>query len=440
MPMSEAQAVAAAASLEDEASAEWMRLRQYADYYRGEQRAPYTPKRVTVEFHELTRRARTNLLPNVVSTIVDRLYVDGYRADIVEDAHESPAWSWWQMNGLDSRQKNLYEMVFKFGYGYMLVWPAAPGEGGPMMRPKSPRTWYARYDHSDDDFPRMAIKVTGNQVELLDDEGIYLLDKGTSGTMRSWTLVGFSAHGLGVTPLVRYMNAWPDDEMAPLGEVEKLIDVQDRLNQSVFDLLVTQTYMGAPQQFIAGVVADADDKVKALAKRIWTFDSPATQVGQLPQADLRMAIAAIENSLRMFGIKAQMPPNVLLGEMVNISADALVAANADLEAKVANRQSLLGESHEQAFRLAGVAANDPSVAADQASQVVWRRTDPRSLASTVDALGKMAQMLNVPSDELWPMIPGVTQTDVQRWREKTLEGDPFVQLDTLLERQQQNLA
>jgi hypothetical protein len=125
---------------------------------------------------------------------------------------------------------------------------------------------------------------------------------------------------------------------------------------------------------------------------------------------------------------------------VNISADALVAANADLEAKVANRQSLLGESHEQAFRLAGVAANDPSVAADQASQVVWRRTDPRSLASTVDALGKMAQMLQVPADELWPMIPGVTQTDVERWREKAMDGDPFVQLDTLLQRQQQNLG
>ena len=153
-----------------------------------------------------------------------------------------------------------------------------------------------------------------------------------------------------------------------------------------------------------------------------------------------MGISAIDNALRMYGIKAQMPPNVLMGEMVNISADALVAANADLEAKVANRQSLLGESHEQAFRLAGVAAMDPSVAADQASQVVWRRTDPRSLASTVDALGKMAQMLNVPSDELWPMIPGVTQTDVERWREKALDGDPFAQLDTLLTRQQQNLA
>lgn len=439
MPMSEAQAIKAAEHMEDAAAKEWLRIREYADYFRGDQRSPYTPKRVTVEFHELTRRARTNLLPNVVATLVDRLYVDGYRSDIVQDAHESAAWSWWQMNGLDSRQKFLYEMVFKYGYAYMLVWPAADGEGGPMMRPKSPRTWYAQFDHADDDFPRMAIKVSGNDIELLDDEGIYLIRKGERGS-RGSQLLGFSAHGLGVVPLVRYMNAWPDEDMKPLGEVEKLIDVQDRLNQSVFDLLVTQTYMGSPQQFIAGIVADADDKVKALAKRIWTFDSPNTTVGQLPQADLRMGIAAIENALRMYGIKAQMPPNVLLGEMINISAEALVAANADLDAKVNNRQSLLGESHEQAFRLAGVAANDPSVAADQASQVVWRRTDPRSLASTVDALGKMAQMLSIPPDELWPMIPGVTQTDVIRWREKSMEGDPFVQLDTLLARQNQNLA
>lgn len=439
MPIEASQAPTVANDLLEEASDEWQRLKQFSNYQRGDHADPYTPKSVTPEFRALKKRSKTNLIPNVISTLVDRLYVDGYRPDNAEDeeSEQSPAWRWWQVNGLDARQGQLYEYAARYGYSWMMVWPSERGRS-PMIRPRSPRSWYAQWDSLDDDFPRYAVRRGNGQVELLDDEALWVLRTRPSSGTDNLAVASRVPHGLGAVPLVRYMNGWPDEGSHPVGEIEKLIDIQDRLNQTVFDLLVTQTYMGAPQQWIAGVVADADDKVKAIAKRVWTFDEPTTQVGQLPQADLKQLIGAIDNAIRMYGIKSQMPPNYLLGEMVNISADALVAAHADLDAKVENRQSLHSESHERTFNLAGVAAGVEQIASDPAAQVIWRRTDPRSMASTVDALGKMVQMLQIPADEVWPMIPGVTQQDVARWRRKRLEGDPLVQLEAEMERQAAN--
>jgi hypothetical protein len=435
MPQSEEALLAQ--SLLEEAPQEWNRLKKFAEYHRGEQADPYTPKQVTPEFRAFKDRSKTNLLPNVVNALVDRLYVDGFRPDLLDETEEEGAtnslpWQWWQANGMDSRQNQVYEHAARYGYGYVMVWP---GDPAPVLRPRSPRSWFARYDFPDDDFPTAAVRKSGDDVWLLTPMDMFQFRVSKRIGTNDLTAVSTMRHGIGDVPLVRFLNAWPDEDNPPLGEVEKLIDIQDRLNQTVFDLMVTQTYMGAPQQYVAGIVADADDKIKAIAKRVWTFDEPTTQVGQLPQADLTQLIKAIENAIRIYGIKAQTPPNYLLGEMVNISAEALVAAHADLDSKVENRQGMHAEAHENMFRLAGRVAGDVVSASDTQSQVVWRRTDPRSMASTVDALGKMVQMLQVPADEVWPMIPGVSQQDVARWRRKRLEGDPFVQLEQELSRQ-----
>jgi hypothetical protein len=66
--------------------------------------------------------------------------------------------------------------------------------------------------------------------------------------------------------------------------------------------------------------------------------------------------------------------------------------------------------------LAAVAAGDVSAADDQEAQVWWRDTEPRSIAQVVDALGKLAVMLQVPPEALWEKVPGVTRGDLDNWR------------------------
>jgi hypothetical protein len=89
----------------------------------------------------------------------------------------------------------------------------------------------------------------------------------------------------------------------------------------------------------------------------------------------------------------------------------LAAAEAGQRRKIAQRETTFGESWEMVFGLAATAMDDKVT---DGAQVRWRDTEARALASTVDALGKMAQMLNIPPQMLWERIPGWTQQDVER--------------------------
>jgi hypothetical protein len=224
-----------------------------------------------------------------------------------------------------------------------------------------------------------------------------------------------------VCPFTPFRNLF-DLTTAPAGEIEPVIPIQDRLNQTVFDLLVATTYASAPQKWIAGmaVPTDKDDKpiidLKAFAKSVWLADDPQTKFGSLPEANLANIVGAIEQSLRVYGLMSQTPPHYLLGDLVNLSAEALLAADTTLAKKVQERQALHGEAWEAALRLAAFAAGDEGASKDTSSQIVWRDTEPRSIAQQVDALGKIATMLGVPLEALWEKIPGVTLTDLELWR------------------------
>jgi hypothetical protein len=132
---------------------------------------------------------------------------------------------------------------------------------------------------------------------------------------------------------------------------------------------------------------------------------------------------------------AQTPPHVLLGDLVNLSADALAAAEASTQRKIGEYETIFGESWEQVLRLAAAADGDTASAQDESSEVRWRDTEARSLAQTVDALGKMVQMLGVPAEAAWERIPGVTDQDVERWKTLRTQGDVFGALLSDIQRQ-----
>jgi hypothetical protein len=136
-------------------------------------------------------------------------------------------------------------------------------------------------------------------------------------------------------------------------------------------------------------------------------------VGEFGQTQLGGYIESRKESIRHAATLSQTPVHELIGELVNLSADALAAAEAGHERKVGERQNTLGESHEQTLRLA---ARLGGITIPDDAEVVWRDTSARSIAALVDALGKMATMLDVPPAELWERIPGVTKQDVERWR------------------------
>lgn len=400
----------------DDATTEWQRLARFEAYYDGCHRPPYEPETATREFRELVHRSVTNLTRLIVATLAQRLFVDGFRSSAIAEGN-APQWDWWQANGLDSRQKAVYVEAFKHGYSGVMV---MPGDDAPVMRPVTPREWWMGFDNYDDDWLMLALKKTDeNQWQVLDDYARYVVSTNEQGT--DATIVSEDVHDLGHVPIVPFRNEWCLTHY-PDGEIGPAISIQDRLNQTVFDLLVAQTYAASPQKWASGLVLETDETgrpitdVRAFAKSLWATNEKDAKFGSLPEANLKNIVEAIEQCLRSYGLMTQTPPHYLLGDLVNLSAEALLAADTTLAKKTQDRQVIFGEAWEQCFRLAGVAADDQQAANDTDAQVWWRNTEPRSIAQQVDALGKLAQMLQVPAQALWEEVPGMTGGTLARWR------------------------
>jgi hypothetical protein len=407
--------------------AEHEKLTVIHDYLRGKQKHAAVPKGNPRDVVNLAKFSRVNIMEIVVSAVAQTLYVDGYRSP--KESDESPAWEVWQKNKMDAGQIGVHRAALAYGASYVTVLPGTPL---PVIRGYSPRDMTTLYSDEEPDWPQRALRYDskGKLWRLYDDESIWTF----SGDKTALQFVKEEKHGAGYVPIVRFLNQIELDCDNP-GEVEPLIELQDQIDHTTFSLLVAQHYAAFRQRYIIGWVAE-DEKalLTAAASRIMTFeDTPEDiKVGEFEQTQLDGYLESREASLRHAATISQTPVHELIGQMVNLSAEALVAAEAGQRRKVNERQASFGESWEQVLELAATLGN---YEVDEAAEVRWRDTESRALSTVVDALGKMATMLGIPSQELWERVPGVTQQDVERWKETAKQNDAFAQLGAMLGRQ-----
>lgn len=416
-------------------------------YWRGRQDLPAViPKNAPREVRTLARIARVNVCEIVVDTLAQSMFVDGFRGE--GEAEDNEVWRIWQANKMDARQTGIHRATFAYGVAYAIV---LPGDPLPVIRGVSPRRLTAVYG-DDPDWPMWALEKAGDGLwKLYDEEAVYYIaERRDDSTGTPYTFVESRVHGLGVTPVIRFMDEDDldaDDDVEPrnlfgdrydipmLGQIVPLMTVQDQIDLTTFGLLVAQHYGAFKQRYIVGWTTESEDEqMQAAASRLWTFDENPEEVklGEFAETDLKGYIESREASLRHAATLSQTPVHELLGQMINLSAEALVAAEKGRDRKVEERQALLGESHEQMLKLCGRIAG---IEVPDEAQVKWRDTSARAFSATVDALGKLSQMLGVPPQELWERIPGVTRQDVENWKAAAEQGDGFRMLTEILERQ-----
>lgn len=427
MPMSQRDTVGIVKSmLWPTFRAEKDRLDRIDRWYRWDHDKPHQPRHATREYKDLSSRAQTPWLGLVVTSVAQALYVEGYRR--AEDAADATPWQYWQANGMDGRQMAVHRAALAYGMSYTSVLPGVDdfGDDIPVIRGHSPRRMIAMYDEPErDDWPHFALQVEparinghpGWAVRVYDDTSVYFLQSSSTGDDVTW--IESRLHGLNVCPVVRFANML-DLEGRADGEVEPFIPVAGRIDQTVFDRLVVQRFASWKVRTIAGMARpDVDEDAAAARLRLRVEDllvaeDADTKFGTLPETPLDGFIHAAKADIQTLAAVSQTPAHELLGDMVNLSAEALAAARASLTAKVEERQHTFGESWEQTLRLASWAMGDTAAARDYSAQVRWKDTEIRSLAQAADALGKIATMLAVPVEVLWEKIPGWTDQDVAR--------------------------
>ena len=431
-PLTPAEANRIASRLEKDARPEWARLNRFARYARGFQKLPWLPDNAEMEYRSIAEKSASNWLDLVIRAKSQGLIVDGYGDDT-----ESALWSQvWQPNGMDSRQHALNRAVLTLGYSYLIVLPS--DEGGVWMRPEAATNVFAYYDDPSDDWPEVALRqVKKDRYELYTPTRRYRLE----GKLGSAAVADVLEHRGGATPVVRVFSQL-DLLGTPMGEVEPVISIQDRIVDATFTMQMVAKYGAFPQRWISGMdltqplLDDNGDPVtnssgefvyptvKAYIDHILTAVDPDTKFGQFQAADLRQYVEALEAHIRHLAAITQTPPHYLLGSLVNLSAEALAAAEAGLQRNIREKREVMGEGYEQAIRLAASMLGLDAAAQDTASQLHWQDVESRSLAQTADALLKLGQ-LGVPAKMLFHMIPGWTQQDAELAAAELDMADPL---------------
>lgn len=428
------------------------RLLRIKDYLEGRHDDPYMPDQADREYELLAERAKSgNYIPIAVESVVQVTYVDGYRPGSdrnldgsgiargkVAPNRGSEAWRAWQRSRLDARQTAITREAVAYGHSFVVVEDTA---FGPLAKGLSPLRTVAFYaDPANDDAPTHALHVT--RWEGRDTEGEIIEGLGwvTDDTYRySFVIregkIHLSAgrkHGCRENPVTRFAAA-VDLEGNTFGVVEPLIGPQNRLNQTTLDLLLVQTYSSVKVRFASGmtptfktdedgeVILDKDTgqpiplPINYNAQRFLFSESEDVKFGTLDETPLGGFIQALEDARKNFAVLSTTPPHYMLGDIANLSAEALEAATMALMRKADSFKICFGESWERVFRLFGQLLGDEELADDYSGEVVWRDVDGHSLAQAADALGKLREQLGIPARGLWHRVPDVTQNEIEVW-------------------------
>lgn len=418
-------------------------------YVKGTRGRPVVPEGAGDEVHDLARLSVMNVLGVVRDSFAQNLSVVGYREATARE--NDPAWSMWQRNRMDARQAEVYRPALTYGAAYVTV---LPGDSGPVFHTRSPRQLYAVYeDPVLDAFPQYALETWVTQQDakphrrglLIDATHMYQLDLGELSPAQvspDLTTLPFSIRevsepeehgamldGRPVCPVVRFVNDRDADDWI-VGEVAPLIQMQQAINNVNFDRLIVSRFGAFPQKVITGWSGTKEEVLKASSMRVWAFDEKDVDAKTLAAASMDPYNSLLATMVEHVAMVAGISPSQVTGKMVNVSAEALAAAEATMQRKLAAKRDSFGESWEMVLRLAAAMDGDVATAEDTSAEVVWRDTEARSFAAVVDGVTKLAAA-GVPIGQMLTMIPGMTQQTVLAIKQAMRGGDVSSLVDKL---------
>ena len=398
-------------------------LRRYAE---GRPCLPHVLGVDPREAKEWMRDARTNWTGTVLDSPVERMHVDGFRFGEPDDdsddarAADKDANRIWQENSLDADADLIHYGALSQRRAFALV--ERGDEGRPVITHETPRQ--VAVEHVQGSRRKLAAGLkmwrddwTGNtRATLWTPDRIFdFMTKtntptfsGRAAELRGWDAFalpsqedGSRPNELKLVPLVPFINRRNRRESG-FAEHEDVLSIQNRINFALINLMAAMKYGAFRQRWAAGLEIGEDpltgkpmEPFKLDIKRLWTTEDPEVKFGEFGATDLRPYVAAVESAVQDLAAISRTPPHYLIGAVVNVSGDALKAAETGLVSKVRDRQRNFGESWEQTMRLAFRVLGEEAKATTYTAETIWRDPESRSISEMADAAVKK-QAAGVP--------------------------------------------
>ena len=454
--------------LESEMNARQSLIRLYEDYFAGRHKLTFASSTYREAFAAMLAAISDNWIPLIIGASVERLKPQGFRFGGTQEG-DSEAWRIWQENQLDADAPLGFSEAAKHGESYLLVWPAEEvkpkGIFGKFFRRSSeklvpritvehPSQMIVAREAGDRRKRAAALKRWEEEdgsvcATLYLPDAIHYFKRGKKG----WEVRRPAGKNtLGVVPVVPLVN---DPQMLPsfppaavsalphgispnahvgLGRSDQadVISTVDQINKLLADEMVSSEVAAFKQRWATGLEVPEDENgnpqepFKAAVDRLWIGDGENVRFGEFTATDLSNYTGAIEQRIQSLAARTRTPPHYLLGQITNVSGDALKAAEAGLASKVNGKKTSFGESLEEAVRLA-FAWMDDERAGDLSAEVVWAPSEARSESEYVDSLVKKLS-IGVPKEQLWSDA-GYSPQEISRFKamlvEEGLQNDVF---------------
>lgn len=423
----------------------------YDAYYRGDHPLPWLAPQARDEFRRILRMTRSNYMGLVVDAMVERMQIEGFRLAADQEQGDAETWRIWQANNMDSDSDQGLLEAAVCGTSYMLVAPN-PAD------PKTPFMWVEHASQAIVAFePGTNRRRRAAGLKVWDDEwtqeihatlqlpdGIYKFrvkrpSNGASPESLAWVeraVAGEQENGLrrnplGVVSLVEVPNN-PRLLTGGVSELADVTDVQDRINKTIADRLITQDYGSFPQKW-ATAWPEEDEQgnptppIDVGRNRMVTTEVAETTFGQWESAPLDPYSAAKREDVKDIASRTRTPAQYLLGEMSNVNGETLKASESGLVSKVRQRQRTAAEGIEEAVRLARRAAGLPSAGAESL-ETLWRNPEFRTEGELTDATVKKLQAGIATLRQAREDV-GYSATQIKRMEEQDAEAsttDPVV--------------
>lgn len=406
-----------------------------------------TKANVTKAYRMLMQFAQTNYGRLIVKSATSRLQVGGIRTG--NEELDGALWDIWQANRLDAESRRAHDTALTHGRAFAIIWPDR--DENPQVTFEDPSTCLveyregSRYDRvsairrwvdADTEIPHVTL-YTPDAIYKFKGPGKGRGEPGTKWERRvpdgePWPL----PNAFGVVPAVelavnRKLRSG-DRYGSSYGDFESVVGLLDRINVLEFLRLVIAFSAGFPIRAVIGDKILYDDNgdpiapYKLAADVIAQFEDPNTKLQEIPAADIKNFGDAIDHDVETLAGITQTPSYYLRSVPIqNVSADAIIASDSPLNARIEDHKPDLSEGHEEILRVAAVMTSIGDVPAG--AQVHWVNKEARSIAAKADAASKLANVMpwQFIAEEIFQLDQDtIARYETQRASEQLLVAPP----------------
>ena len=362
----------------------------------------------------------SNLPRLAVTSLAERLRVQGFRVDGERNEALSSAWS---RNDLDQMAPVLHREALALGRGYVVVWADEAGRARvtvesahqvAVVRDPATRRVTAAVKRWEDGTATHALLMLPDKIVH------YRANRLTYGsTVAGFEVVESQPNPLGEVPVVPFLNG---DRLLSDGvsEMADLLPLSDALTKLLSDLMVGSEFYARPRRWATGIELLEDEDGNATnpfpeGDRMMVTEAPEAKFGALPAADLASYREAVDIITSQIMAVSALPAHYVGITSANpASADANRSAEASLTARAEARQATFGPAWEHVARLI-LAVEGGGSPAQYAVSVLWNDPATRSVAQEADAVVKLYQSGLLPQSYALARL-GYTEDEIVRIR------------------------